>query len=169
MSLFNHMPVGHEPRGHRSGGHRLTRRDALRLAAAGTAALLVLPAAALATPDKVAEEIKKLFGDRKLLGGKIKLDLPSIAENGLVVPLGFEVESPMSAKDYVKSVHFYADGNPNPLLASFYFTSLSPKAAAQIRMRLAQTQNIVAVAEMSDGKLYTAKKEVKVTIGGCGG
>ena len=57
----------------------------------------------------------------------------------------------------------------NPGVASFYFTAMMPKAAAQIRMRLAQTQNIVAVAEMADGSLYTAKKEVKVTIGGCGG
>ena len=85
------------------------------------------------------------------------------------MPLNFEVESPMSDKDYVKAVHFFADGNPNPALANFFFTPMSPKAAAQIRIRLAQTQNIVAVAEMSDGKLYTAKKEVKVTIGGCGG
>ena len=169
MSLFNHMPVGHEPRGHRSGGHRLTRRDALRLAAAGTAALLVLPAAALATPDKVAEEIKKLFGDRKLLGGKIKLDLPSIAENGLVVPLGFEVESPMTDKDYVKAVHFFAEGNPSVGIASFRFTPMSPKAAGAIRIRLAKTQDIVAVAELSNGEVYTVRKEVKVTIGGCGG
>ena len=75
----------------------------------------------------------------------------------------------MTDKDYVKAVHVFADGNPNPGVASFYFTAMMPKAAAQIRMRLAQTQNVVAVAEMADGSLYTAKKEVKVTIGGCGG
>ena len=73
------------------------------------------------------------------------------------------------ASSVVKSVSFFADGNPNPQIAEFHFTPLIPKAAAQIRIRLAQTQNIIAVAEMSDGKLYTAKKEVKVTIGGCGG
>jgi sulfur-oxidizing protein SoxY len=124
---------------------------------------------ALATPDNVAAEIKKLYGDKALASGRVKLDLPSIAENGLVVPLNFEVESPMTEKDYVKTVHFFADGNPNPQIADFHFTPMSPKAAGQIRIRLAQTQNIVAVAEMSDGKLYTAKQEVKVTIGGCGG
>ena len=76
----------------------------------------------------------------------------------------------MTEKDtFEEHVHFYAEGNPNPLLAAFHFTPLIPKASAQIRIRLAQTQNIVAVAEMSDGKLYMAKKEVKVTIGGCGG
>jgi sulfur-oxidizing protein SoxY len=145
-----------------------TRRDFIVATAAVSAAVAVAPAA-LAKPELVAAEIKKLYGDKAIAAGKIKLDLPTIAENGLVVPLNFEVESAMSEKDYVKSVHFFADGNPNPLLANFHFTPMSPKAAAQIRIRLAQTQNIVAVAEMSDGKLYTAKKEVKVTIGGCGG
>ena len=156
-------------RGSNSCGAGIARRAFIGTAASAAAIVAIGPTAVLAKPDDVAAEIKKLFGDKALAAGKIKLDLPTIAENGLVVPLNFEVESPMSAKDYVKSVHFYADGNPNPLLASFHFTSLSPKAAAQIRIRLAQTQNIVAVAEMSDGKLYTAKKEVKVTIGGCGG
>ena len=147
-----------------------TRADISRRNALGIfAALTVTPIAASAAPEQVAAEIKKLFGDKKATEGKIKIDLPSIAENGLVVPLNFEVESPMTDKDYVKAVHFWAEGNPNPQVADFTFTPAIPKAAAQIRIRLAQTQNIIAVAEMSDGKLYTAKKEVKVTIGGCGG
>ncbi len=146
-----------------------TRRDFIVTTGTAVATATVAPSVSLAKPDDVTAEIKKLYGDKPLAQGKIKLDLPTIAENGLVVPLNFEVESPMSDKDYVKSVHFWADGNPNPNIASFRFTPMSPKAAAQIRIRLAQTQNIVAVAEMSDGKLYTAKKEVKVTIGGCGG
>ncbi len=146
-----------------------TRRDFVAAAGTTIATAALLPSAALAKPEDVVAEIKKLYGDKPIAAGKIKLDLPTIAENGLVVPLNFEVESPMSEKDYVKAVHFYADGNPNPAIANFYFTPMSPKASAQIRIRLAQTQNIVAVAEMSDGRLYTAKKEVKVTIGGCGG
>lgn len=154
-----------------SGFHRagMARRDFIGKAAFGAVAITVMPAVGFAKPDDVISEIKKIYGDKAPAAGKIKLDLPTIAENGLVVPLGFEVESPMTETDYVKAVHFFADGNPNPQLASFYFTPMSPKAAAQIRIRLAQTQNIVAVAEMSDGKLYTARKEVKVTIGGCGG
>jgi sulfur-oxidizing protein SoxY len=146
-----------------------TRRDFLSIAVGGLAASVALPALVNAAPEQVAAEIKKIFGDKKLLDGKIKLDLPSIAENGLVVPLSFEVESPMTDKDYVKIVHFFAEGNPNPLIASFQFTPMSPKAAAAIRIRLAASQNIVAVAEMSTGEVYTARKEVKVTIGGCGG
>jgi sulfur-oxidizing protein SoxY len=146
-----------------------TRRAFLGSAAGGAAALALAPAIAFADAKLVADEIKKLFGEKPLKEGRIKLDLPSIAENGLVVPLSFEVESPMTEADYVKSVHFFAEGNPNPLVASFTFTPLAPKAAASIRIRLAQTQNIVALAEMSNGDVYTAKKEVKVTIGGCGG
>jgi sulfur-oxidizing protein SoxY len=146
-----------------------TRRDFIVATGTAVAVATVAPSVSLAKPEDVTAEIKKLYGDKPLTPGKIKLDLPTIAENGLVVPLNFEVESPMTEKDYVKVVHFWADGNPNPNIASFRFTPMSPKAAAQIRIRLAQTQYIVAVAEMSDGKLYTARKEVKVTIGGCGG
>jgi sulfur-oxidizing protein SoxY len=146
-----------------------SRRDFLGLAAAGAVAISVVPTAARATPESVAAEIKKLYGDKSLQEGKIKLDLPTIAENGLVVPLNFEVESPMTEQSYVKSVHFFADGNPSPGIASFHFTPMIPKASAAIRIRLAKTQNIVAVAEMSTGELYTAQREVKVTIGGCGG
>jgi sulfur-oxidizing protein SoxY len=144
------------------------RRTFLTATAAATAAL-VAPMAAFATPAQVEDEIKKLIPGKAPAEGKIKLELPSIAENGLVVPLSFDVESPMTDKDYVKRVMFFAEGNPNPLVATFNFTPLMPKASGQIRIRLAQTQNIVAVAEMSDGKVYQTKREVKVTIGGCGG
>ena len=146
-----------------------SRRELFGTAAVFSAALISGAPLANATADAVAAEVKKLFGDKKIQEGKIKLELPSIAENGLVVPLGFEVESPMTDKDYVKAIHFFAEGNPNPQIASFRFTSLSPKAAGAVRIRLAQTQNIVAFAEMANGDVYTAKKEVKVTIGGCGG
>ncbi len=141
------------------------------LISGSVAAVLVLlgPRLAMAAPAQVEAEIQKLYAGKTLADGRIKLDLPSIAENGLVVPLGVDVESPMSEADFVKALHVFADGNPNPGVASFYFTPMMPKATVQIRMRLAQTQNIVAVAEMSDGKLFTTKREVKVTIGGCGG
>lgn len=145
-----------------------TRRDFLMLAAGG-AVVAMLPLSASAAPQQVADEIKKLYADKKMTEGKIKLDLPSIAENGLVVPLAFEVESPMTDKDYVKVVHLFAEGNPTPQIAAFHFSAMAPKAAASIRIRLAQSQFIVAVAEMSNGDLFTTRKEVKVTIGGCGG
>jgi len=146
-----------------------TRRSALKATAFAAVAGLLATRLAKADEKAVAEEIKKLYGDKPMASGKIKLDIPEIAENGLVVPINVEVESPMSDTDYVKSVHVYADGNPLPGIVSYTFTPACGKAAASTRMRLAQTQNIVCVAEMSNGALHTAKANVKVTIGGCGG
>ena len=145
-----------------------TRRDFVRLAA-GASLIALVPLPVSATPQAVADEIAKLFPSKKPVEGKIKLDLPSIAENGLVVPLAFEVESPMTAADYVKTIHFFSEGNPQARLASFFFTPMIPKAAGAIRIRLAQTQNVVAVAEMTSGDVFITRREVKVTIGGCGG
>ena len=150
----------------------LTRREALLLAAGATIVVaggtILSMSAAHADESKVADAIMKMIGDKKPTEGKITLDLPQIAENGNTVPVGFSVDSPMTADNYVKAVHLFADGNPAPEVASLYFTPMSGKAAAT-RMRLARTQNIVAVAEMSDGSTFTASQEVKVTIGGCGG
>lgn len=147
----------------------LSRRAAMQAGAAAFFAGLLAPNLVSATPEKVQEELKKLYGDKNFAQGKIKIDVPQIAENGLVVPITVEVESPMTDADFVKAVHVFADGNPLPGVASFRFTPASGRAAAVTRMRLAQTQNIVCVAEMSSGALHMAKAEVKVTIGGCGG
>lgn len=146
-----------------------SRRDALRLAGLATFALIVTPGAAEATPEEVTAAIAKLFGEKKFESGKIKLDVPEIAENGLVVPFNVEVESPMTDADYVKAVHVFAEGNPLPNVISYKFTPACGKAAASARMRLAQTQNVVCIAEMSNGTLYKTSATIKVTIGGCGG
>jgi sulfur-oxidizing protein SoxY len=146
-----------------------TRRETLALAAIASLAAFLAPKMVMADEQAVAAEIKKLYGDKKFDGGKVKLDVPEIAENGLVVPVNVEVESPMTDQDYVKAVHVFADGNPAPGVVSYRFTPACGKAAASTRMRLAQTQNIICIAEMSSGGLYMAKSNVKVTIGGCGG
>jgi sulfur-oxidizing protein SoxY len=146
-----------------------TRRETLALAAIASLAAYLAPKMAMADEPAVAAEIKKLYGDKKFGDGKIKLDVPEIAENGLVVPVNVEVESPMTEQDYVKAVHVFADGNPLPGVVSYRFTPACGKASASTRIRLAQTQNIICIAEMSDGKLFMTKSNVKVTIGGCGG
>ena len=146
-----------------------TRRETLALAAMASLAAFLAPRMAMADEAAVAAEIKKLYGDKKFDGGKIKLDVPEIAENGLVVPVNVEVDSPMTEQDYVKAVHVFADGNPFPGVVSYRFTPACGKASASTRMRLAQTQNIICIAEMSGGGLHMAKANVKVTIGGCGG
>jgi sulfur-oxidizing protein SoxY len=146
-----------------------TRRETLAMAAIAGLAAILAPRLSLADEQAVAAEIKKLYGDKKFESGKIKLDVPEIAENGLVVPVNIDIESPMTDADYVKSVHVFAEGNPLPAVVSYRFTPACGKASASTRMRLAETQNIVCIAEMSNGKLHMAKANVKVTIGGCGG
>ena len=137
----------------------LTRRQMMATSAAAMAAFAGLPAFAAATAD---EMIAELTGGASLGEGAIKLDTPEIAENGNTVPI--EVSAPGA-----KSITVYADGNPVPSVATFNFGPLNPTQSASTRIRLARTQNVVAVAEMADGTWQIAKNEVKVTIGGCGG
>lgn len=134
------------------------------------ACVVTLAVPRMAWADAAAEaEMAKILAGRTPKDGGIKLDIPSIAENGLVVPLTVEAESPMTDADHIKAIHVFADGNPNPLVASFLFTPAAGKAAASTRIRLAQTQNVVVFAETSGGEIRKASAEVKVTIGGCGG
>lgn len=149
----------------------ITRREALGLGAA-IAALGVTGfgvSAANANAEMTDAAVKAFAGDAEIMSGGIDLTTPEIAENGNTVPIGVSVESPMSAEDYVQSVAIYADGNPNPEVITFNFTAASGVAAAKTRIRLAKTQNVVAIAKMSTGKIMMVKNQVKVTIGGCGG
>jgi len=151
----------------------LRRRDFV-LGAAGSAAALAWlagsgTAIAQEKPQDAETLMKSILKDAKPAEGKIKLDLPEIAENGNTVPYTIEVESPGTAADFVRAVHIISTGNPQPQIASFHFTPLSGRAAASSRMRLGRTQDIVALAEMSDGRYFVGKRTVKVTIGGCGG
>ncbi len=136
-----------------------------------------IAAATIAVGDTVAqgtglgweEVVKKILGEAKPTEGKLALELPEIAENGNTVPFTITVDSPMTDKDYVKAIHLLSTGNPQPGVATFRFTPQSGKAAAASRMRLARTQDVIALAELSDGKFLQVKRSVKVTIGGCGG
>ena len=138
-------------------------------ALAGAAVLSGLSARHVAATPEAAKKLLESLAKGEAKAGKVKITAPEIAENGNAVPVTVAVESPMTAASYVKAVHVAADGNPNPGVASFSFTPACGKCEVQFRLRLAQTQNIVAVVEMSDGSLWTAQQEVKVTIGGCGG
>jgi sulfur-oxidizing protein SoxY len=125
-----------------------------------------LPAHAASEADQLVE---KFTGGKKPTADKVKLDLPEIAENGNTVPMTVMVESPMTAQSHVTDVLVVADGNPRAAVATFHFSPASGVAEANTRIRLAKSQNVIAVAKMNDGSFYVAKKEVKVTIGGCGG
>jgi len=147
----------------------LSRRDAVRAAALAFAAGMIAPRLAFADEKAVAAEIKKLFGDKKMAQGKIKLDVPEIAENGNTVPMTVSVDSPMTEQSYVTDLMVVADANPRGGVVTFRFSPASGVAEANTRIRLAETQNVVAVAKMSDGSVFMDTKLVKVTIGGCGG
>jgi sulfur-oxidizing protein SoxY len=149
---------------------QVSRRDALALGAAGAAVTFFgsLERASAAAKE-AADQIAKFTGGKTAASGKVSIELPEIAENGNTVPLSVSVDAPMMADNYVSEVLVVADGNPNPGVATFQFSPLSGKAEASTRIRLATTQNIIAVAKTSKGEFFTNQKLVKVTIGGCGG
>jgi len=132
--------------------------------------LSLLPKAAAAEMQAAtAEALRKVLGTRTPEEARVALRLPNIAENGNAVPLTVTVESPMTPADHVRAVHVFADRNPSPEVASFRFTPAMGRASADTRIRLGETQDVIAVAEMSDGRVFIGRAEVKVTIGGCGG
>lgn len=144
-----------------------TRRETLLLGIATAAAvpLASLPAYAA---NNAADLIKSFTGGKEPVKGKVKLDVPEIAENGNTVPMTVTVDSPMTKGSFVKEVIVVADGNPNGGVVTFHFTP-SSVAEANTRIRLAATQNVTAIARMNDGSLFMDSKQIKVTIGGCGG
>lgn len=149
----------------------IDRRRLLAFAAGGALlpVLQFLPRAAFASAEDAEKLIAEFAGGKAPATGKIRLTAPEIAENGNTVPISVEVESAMQGADMVDTVMIVADGNPRPEVARFHFTAMSGTAAATTRMRLARTQNVIALAKMADGSVYMDRKEVKVTIGGCGG
>ena len=149
----------------------LSRRGLLGI---GLGALALGTAGGFATPARAAkndadELMKQFAAGKEPQQGKVKLDLPQIAENGNTVPMTVTVESPMTEQSYVSEVMVLADANPRAAIVTFHFTPASGVAEANTRIRLAETQNVIALAKMNDGSVYKASQEVKVTIGGCGG
>lgn len=148
-----------------------SRRQALTIAA-GALTAAALPGSigpAFAAKNDAHELIKKFTGGKEPAAGRVKLDLPEIAENGNAVPMTVSVESPMTKDSHVTEVLVVADGNPRGGVATFHFSPASGVAEANTRIRLAETQNVIAVAKMNDGSVFVDSKSVKVTIGGCGG
>ncbi len=145
------------------------RRDFLKVAGASAVATAVLPMAANATPQAASDAIAKAFPGKTLMEGRIEMVLPEIAENGGTVPVSVSVESPMQPDDYVKSVHIFSEGNPMADVAAYYFSPNNGKADMSLRIRMLQSQTVIAVAEMSNGDVYKQSKQIKVTLGGCGG
>jgi len=161
----------------------ITRRAALgtlgTLGVAVAAGSLGVPAPAgaqgssqaLGLQESVQDGLKRVFGGRPMKDGTaiIKLDIPPIAENGAVVPVNVEVNAPMTPASYVKTIWIVADKNRIPIVARATLTPEAGQAFVGANIRLGETTDVRAVVEQSDGTLLTTRREVKVTVGGCGG
>ena len=121
-----------------------------------------------ATPENLAAAIKRAFGDRRIQPGRVKIEIPQIAENGNVVPVTILVESPMTADDFVKRIHLFSEHNPLPDMVEFELGPHNGKARVSTRVRLAKSQNVLAVATLNDDTLWSAQAIVEVTVSGCG-
>ncbi|MGO9007629.1 MAG: thiosulfate oxidation carrier protein SoxY [Beijerinckiaceae bacterium] len=147
------------------------RRQALTIGAGAFAAAALggstLPALAAETNGFEAV-IKQFTGGRTPVEARVHLDLPKIAENGGLVPITITVDSPMTEESHVTDVLLVAEGNPRPGLATFHFSPASGVVDVSTRIRLAKTENVTAIAKMNDGSVFMGKKEVTVTVGGCG-
>ena len=151
----------------RRGLEGMSRRTLL----AGTVGILVLPLIgdrALATPDSMAEAMDEVLGKgARIKPGRVKIELPELAENGNSVPLKLSVESPMTAADHVKAVYVFSERNPVSNVVRFHLGPRSGAARVQTSIRLAATQRITAVARMSDGSLWSGTADVIVTQAAC--
>ena len=147
---------------------QLSRRGTLLGALAlGTAG--AWPLAATARSAAFDERLREVTGGVEPATGRVRLDLPDVAENGEAVPLSVAVDSPMTEADHVSEVVILAEANPRPTVAQFTFTPLSGRAEVTTRIRLGESQRVTAVARMSDGSVHIAQRSVAVTVGGCAG
>ena len=147
-----------------------TRRKFLALT--GSAAVLgVAPMVTLrpaeATPAMLAAAIRDVVGAAVVRSGKVKLDVPPLVENGNTVSLTVGVASPMTESDHVKSIHVFNEKNPQPNVGNFYLNARSGRAQVSTRIRLADSQKIVAIAKLSDGSFWSASVDVVVTLAAC--
>lgn len=117
--------------------------------------------------NNMPQVIAQTIGTAKVNQGKVKITLPPLVENGHLVPLTVNVESPMTAADYVKAIHVFTDKNPLPEVISFYLGPQSGRASFSTRVRLADSENVVAIAQMSDGSYWRDSIYVVVTSAAC--
>lgn len=148
-----------------SRAHRPARRRLLQGAAALSACLWLPARADTAIPDIPA--LTTLLAGRPLRLERVRLDLPRLADNGLVVPMKLVVDGPFAPGPHVRTVHLFSEVNPVPEMAVFEFGAPVARVEIESRVRLASTQRVVAVATMSDGALFGAVAEVVVTLAGC--
>ena len=142
-----------------------TRRQFLSLAAGAIPIVTLRPLDA--TPAMLNTAIRNVVGEAPVHTGKVKLDIPTLVENGNTVPMTVRVQSPMTANEYVKSIHVFNEKNPQPNIGNFYIGPWAGRAQVSTRIRLADSQKVVAIAHLSDGTFWSASANVVVTLAAC--
>jgi sulfur-oxidizing protein SoxY len=143
-----------------------TRRTFLELA--GGAAIAVVNIRPLAaTPAMLNSAIRNVVGEAPVRAGKVTLDIPPLVENGNTVPMTVRVASPMTATDFVKSIHVFNEKNPQPNVGNFYIGVSAGRAQVSTRIRLADSQKVVAIARLSDDSFWSVSADVVVTLAAC--
>jgi len=147
-----------------------SRRQFLGLAG-GAAVLGAVPVVTVrpveATPAMLATAIRNVVGEAAVRIGKVKLDVPPLVENGNTVPMTVSVSNPMTPDDYVKSIHVFNEKNPQPNVGNFYLGPHAGRAQISTRIRLADSQKIVAIARLSDDSFWSTSVDVVVTLAAC--
>jgi len=146
-------------------GPLATRRTVLTAIGGAVLALAVRPAQA--TPETMKSAIRQVIGEAAVKLGRIKIALPPLVENGNTVAMAVSVDSPMTANDHVRAIHIFTEKNPQPNIISAKLGPRAGKAEIQTRVRLADTQTVVAICEMSDGSFWSDTADVIVTLGAC--
>lgn len=141
----------------------VTRRAAM----IGALAAMLGSERARAAPEQMRAAIRNVVGTAPVKNGRVQLDVPPVVENGNTVPLVVAVDSPMTAADYVKAIHVFNEKNPQPSLISVHLGPRAGKAKISTRVRLADSQTVTAIAEMSDGTFWSATADVVVTLAAC--
>jgi sulfur-oxidizing protein SoxY len=143
-----------------------TRREFFGLAG-GAAMLAVTLRPAEATPAMLASAIRTVVGTAPVQTGKVKLEIPPLVENGNTVPMTVSVAGPMAPEDHVRSIHVFNEKNPQPNIGNFYLGPQAGRAQVSTRIRLADSQKVVAIARLSDDSFWSASVDVVVTLAAC--
>ena len=150
---------------------RASRREFLRAAGGVAAGLglgsIVAVTPARATPAEMEDAIRRVVGPATINPGRVKLDLPPLIENGNAVPLTVEVTSPMTGADHVRAIHVFTQKNPQPNVVSFHLGPRAGRAKVATRVRLADSQTVMAICELSDGTFWSDSADIVVTLAAC--
>lgn len=142
-----------------------TRRALLRAGAGVCVLLTVRPAAA--TPEAMEEAVRAFAGGTPVRAGKVVLEVAPLVENGNTVPLSVTVDHPMTPDDHVTTIALFNERNPQPHVAVFHLSPRAGRAEVATRVRLRDSQTLLAVARLSDGSLWSATAQVIVTLPAC--